>query len=478
MFHNCTSLTTPPALPATVLTSFCYGGMFGGCTSLIAAPALPATTLAERCYESMFYGCTSLSFVTELPATTLVEECYLSMFYGCTSLKLSGDQTAEYTTPYRIPSEGTGVDATNALTNMFAETGGTFTGTPEINTTYYMAVMQPTPDSCLTFSSNAPFTLGTKYGVSNKDGVLEYSTDAENWYEWNGSNIQSINNSVYLRGTGNTTFHADYEVDPVQFKITTAENYGVRCFGNIETLLDYATVERGEHPTMGSDCFSKMFYDCVSLLRAPSLPATTLAVGCYDSMFSGCTSLTTSPELPATTLASFCYTHMFYGCTSLTTAPALPATTLADSCYESMFNGCTSLVNAPELPATTMKSGCYQAMFADCTSLTAAPALPAMTLASSCYNSMFVNCTSLTAALELPATTLTYHCYENIFSGCTSIRLSRTQEGIYTEPYRIPSSGTGVESTGSLQNMFVRTGGTFTGTPQINTTYYMHVTNT
>ena len=38
---------------------------------------------------------------------------------------------------YNIPSSGNGTTATNALTDMFSSTGGTFTGTPEINTTYY-----------------------------------------------------------------------------------------------------------------------------------------------------------------------------------------------------------------------------------------------------------------------------------------------------------------------------------------------------
>ena len=38
-----------------------------------------------------------------------------------------------------MPSSGTGTTATNALTHMFTSTGGTFTGTPEINTTYYLS---------------------------------------------------------------------------------------------------------------------------------------------------------------------------------------------------------------------------------------------------------------------------------------------------------------------------------------------------
>ena len=70
---------------------------------------------------------------------TLANYCYNGMFTNCTSLKLSTAQTGEYTVAYRIPSSGTGTTATDALTDMFASTGGTFTGTPEINTTYYLS---------------------------------------------------------------------------------------------------------------------------------------------------------------------------------------------------------------------------------------------------------------------------------------------------------------------------------------------------
>ena len=61
------------------------------------------------------------------------------MFGGCTSLKLSSTKTDEYIQEYRIPSSGDGVTATNALKSMFSSTGGTFTGTPSINTTYYLS---------------------------------------------------------------------------------------------------------------------------------------------------------------------------------------------------------------------------------------------------------------------------------------------------------------------------------------------------
>ncbi len=139
MFSGCTSLTTAPELPATTLASRCYFSMFEGCTALTTAPALPATTLAEYCCAYMFEGCTALTTAPELPATTLADKCYSSMFMGCTSIKISKTQSDEYPNAYRIPTDGTGNTASDALYYMFYNTGGTFTGTPSINTTYYTA---------------------------------------------------------------------------------------------------------------------------------------------------------------------------------------------------------------------------------------------------------------------------------------------------------------------------------------------------
>ena len=121
-----------------LMTVNCYAYMFRGCTSLTAAPSLPATTLAGSCYDSMFQGCTSLTTAPSLPATTLANYCYSDMFSGCKKIKLSTTASGTYTKSYRIPKSGTGTTASRALNNMFANTGGTFKGTPEINTTYYL----------------------------------------------------------------------------------------------------------------------------------------------------------------------------------------------------------------------------------------------------------------------------------------------------------------------------------------------------
>lgn len=101
---------------------------------------------------------------------------------------------------------------------------------------------------------------------------------------------------------------------------------------------------------------------------------------------------------------------------------------------------------------------------------------PAM--ANYCYRSMFQGCTSLTSAPSLPATTLANSCYRSMFSGCKKIKLSATASGTYTKAYRIPKSGTGTTGSSALSDMFANTGGTFKGTPTINTTYYLDKSNT
>ena len=391
-----------------------------------------------------------------------------------------------------------------------------------------LEVIPPRP--YLTFNSPSSFTLAVNDATKHWDGTLEYSTNTSTWATWDGTTTLSSaasgsDNVLYLRGTGNTVISGN---SPDYKWVLTGSN--IACAGNIENLLDYTTVESGSHPTMApycyfgmffgctgltqaptlsattlaDMCYSGMFYDCTSLAQAPALPATTLATNCYDNMFVNCTSLTQAPALPATTLANGCYNYMFdnctsltqapalpattlaidcyygmfHGCTSLTQAPALPATTLAKGCYRSMFFGCTALTQAPALPATTLASSCYQSMFSGCTSLTQAPALPTTTLADSCYNGMFYGCTSLTQAPALPATTLANSCYYIMFYGCTGLKLSATQTGEYTVEYRIPTTGTGTTATDALTSMFASTGGTFTGTPEINKTYYLSNTNT
>ena len=330
-----------------------------------------------------------------------------------------------------------------------------YTGDEEIvkiDYKYLPFLPKPDGESYLTFSSKNSFTLTAAHNKKTWDGTLEYFASDETWTVWDGGRWNSLSAAyngteyvLYLRGTGNTGITSS--------SVSSWELDGsdIACIGNIETLLDYSTVESGEHPIMADYCYFRMFYDCTSLTRAPELPATTLSNNCYCDMFYGCISLTHTPALPATTLVNGCYLGMFEGCTSLTHAPVLPATTLANYCYSDMFHGCTSLTHAPALPATTLSTDCYE--------------------------NMFKNCTSLTHIPELPATTLAEGCYSGMFDGCTSLKLSTTKTEEYTQEYRIPFSGNGTTGTDALENMFTSTGGTFTGTPSINKTYYLSSDN-
>ena len=114
-----------------------FAHMFYNCTALLKAPELPSTILAKECYISMFNGCTSLVTAPALPATTLADSCYSYMFYNCSKIKISTTKVGSYINDYRVPIVGTGIVSTNSLTDMFTGTGGTFKGTPTINTTYY-----------------------------------------------------------------------------------------------------------------------------------------------------------------------------------------------------------------------------------------------------------------------------------------------------------------------------------------------------
>lgn len=193
--------------------------------------------------------------------------------------------------------------------------------------------------------------------------VLEYSTDKVNWDSWDYSPITiNTGNKVYFRGTN--TYISSSSSNYSTFSPTCS----FKANGNIMSLL-YGDDFKGQVSLSGkNNCFYNLFYNS-KIVKAPVLPATTLANNCYNKMFNTCTSLTTAPELPATTLATFCYSSMFSACSSLTTVPELPATTLVNYCYYYMFSNCKSLTTAPELPATTLADNCYYGMFAFCSAL-------------------------------------------------------------------------------------------------------------
>ena len=225
---------------------------------------------------------------------------------------------------------------------------------------------------CLTFSSAEPFIIETASDSKTWDGTLYYSTDTKRWTEWDGtiaavSAEHSGEYRIYMCGKGNTVITGTEAYRNWQL-IGSQGNKVIHCNGNIETLLDYATVASRKHPAMADNCFDSLFLNCARLATAPEMPATELTESCYFMAFANCTNLETVPQLPAVTLAKNCYAYMF--------------------------------------------------------------------------------------------------------EGCTGIKFSATQSEEYPNEYRIPAIETGTTAENALSQMFRSTGGTFTGTPEINTTYF------
>jgi len=120
------------------MVQYCYAALFNGWTRLVSPPVMSATTLAVDCYRNMFEGCTALKSIPTLSATTVPDRGYYYMFKGCTSLEINETLPG---VEWRLPEGVTGGSIWNY--NMFAETGGSFTGNPVANTPYYVASALP-----------------------------------------------------------------------------------------------------------------------------------------------------------------------------------------------------------------------------------------------------------------------------------------------------------------------------------------------
>jgi hypothetical protein len=326
--------------------------------------------------------------------------------------------SAGYTMTFFKDADGTGAveRAVETPVTIKRSTWGRLTDADDVTTPI-------NPSKYLTFTSEGTTTISLVSGVNRIDPVVYYSTDAQNWEQWDYSEITFTNDKpLYMCGNNPEGFNQfNTNNNSLYIRTFSASGDSFSVSGDIMSLLDMNS-DLLEIPIGG--CFYELFNGCTRLTSAPALPATALTEMCYEGMFKGCSSLKFAPELPASNVTSQCYREMFLGCSSLETAPQLPATKLASWCYYGMFSGCSSLTEAPDLPATDLARDCYNTMFASCSSLTTAPSLPATDLAPTCYSYMFSGCSSLTDAPELPATTLTGACYSYMFNECTSLTAS------------------------------------------------------
>ena len=162
---------------------------------------------------------------------------------------------------------------------------------------------------------------------------IEYSTDGENWQEWQHTTaddthtfdtltLTSVGDRVYLRGdnpNGLGTLHEGAEMPLYSHFDMTGK---IAAGGNIMSLLD-KDAEMTEIPAYG---FALLFGDIAgenlntSLTAAAAMPSLT-TIGEYGcaGMYDGCTSLTAAAAMPAvTSIGDYGCNSMYSGCTSLT----------------------------------------------------------------------------------------------------------------------------------------------------------------
>jgi len=144
-----------------------------------------------------------------------------------------------------------------------------------------------------------------------------------------------INGDNYFTSTGE--FNLEGNIMSLQYDNDfigqTSLKGTMRNFTSLFKGTDVVSAENLILPatTLKSSCYSYMFSNCTSLIKAPMLPATQPIDNCYRGMFGGCTSLTTAPDLLAPTVGYMAYSHMFYNCSSLNYIKCLATNIQPDS---------------------------------------------------------------------------------------------------------------------------------------------------
>lgn len=118
---------------------------------------------------------------------------------------------------------------------------------------------------------------------------------------------------------------------------------------------------------------------------------------------------------------------------------------------------------------TIAEYGCYK-MFSNCSALTEMPDLSATNIGANGYANMFEGCTKLKTIKPLNATTITNYSYKEMFKNCSGLIISETsgENQFLSMPAGAPSN--------AGDNMFIGTGGRFTGTPTAGSNYFYNAT--
>ena len=209
--------------------------------------------------------------------------------------------------------------------------------------------------------------------------------------------------NTWLQSQPANTVDTPYELEVTGLlvgDVQSSEYTGTLGYVLKQNNTKYVDLRETVLPT-GNTSLEKMFYECSSLVYAPSLPND---VDDITRTFSGCTNLKSSPVIPSNVIVMY---FTFEACSALETAPVIPES-VTD--IRGLFYDCTSLINPPTLPSRVTD---LYALFYHCTLLTAAPTI---SNGVTSLNQTFSGCTSLINAPVIPNSVTNMN---DTFSGCS-----------------------------------------------------------
>lgn len=113
-----------------------FYSLFSGNDGLINLPDLSTVVLSNGCFAE-FASFSGVRVLPKLSQLVFPSTCFNLCFWGCSNIKMATTQSADYPNAYRIPETGTASAGYSAFGQMFSGSGGSFKGTPAVNSTYY-----------------------------------------------------------------------------------------------------------------------------------------------------------------------------------------------------------------------------------------------------------------------------------------------------------------------------------------------------
>lgn len=412
MFADCSYLTSAPEISINNFWNHehVFSATFNNCIRLtdISKLHITATVAPNNTFYHTFKGCTSLQTGLNISSvnTTGTTNVFEQMYNGCTSLTTAYAPTITWDTTKTI----------DWLNNVAAS--GTLIADDSISSTIPTNNTSGCPTGWTLEETHTYFYFEDRSGASNEIGIsktgdqtewltLEYSTDKQNWNNWDFSQTISLaaNSKVWLRG------------DNTKFSVSSSNYHSFSSTGNVYAGGSVRSLFNKNIPTtMDSSVtmFGWMFSEMTNLVGVETNLFTGFNYGSAGSWrdttnmfyrtFSGCSSLVTPPDLSGIGYArDNTFRETFNQCTSLTTAAAMNITETSENAkysFRSMYFQCYNLVDASSMSvncSSTNDSLFYQTFMGD-NKLVTPPNFTGITvLGTKTFWKCFYSCTSLTS---------------------------------------------------------------------------------